>query len=188
MSLVGIYNMALVPLGVDRVVDPNEETEQARRCNEIYPYIRDDELSGHPWNFATERIACALTTDTALYGYSNVFQKPSDSLRVLQIYTDEDAYKVVGDKIYSSVTTLYIEHIKQITDTNLFSSAFKSVIAARLKFELAFSFTGSRTITADLYEILKQVRKRAKAIDAQEGTPTNINSSRITDCRRGAVR
>ena len=188
MSQIGIYNLALVPLGVDRVLDPNEETEHARKCNELYPYMRDDELSGHPWNFATERVACALTTDTVLYGYTYAYQKPSDSLRIIEIETHEDAYKVVGDKIYTDVTTLYVEHIKQVTDTELFSPAFKSLLGARLKYELCFSLTGSRTMTTELYESLRQERKRAKSIDAQEGTPTNIFGNRITDCRKGTVR
>ena len=191
MSLVGIYNMALVPLGVDRVLDPDEETEQARKCNEIYPYLRDDELSGHPWNFATSRIQCAQTTDTVidvLDDYTYAYAVPSDSLRILANEAADDAFKVVGDRIYSAQSTLSIEYIKQITDTNLFSSAFKSLIAARLKYELAFSLTGSRTMTLQLYEALRLERKRAKAIDAQEGTAISIFSDRIVDARKGVVR
>lgn len=188
MSLIGIYNLALVPLGVDRVMDPDEETEPARKCNEIFPYIRDDELSGHPWNFATEQVQCALTTETSLYRYTYVYQIPTDSLRVIEIYTNEDAYQVIGDKIHTDVSTLQIEYIKLVTDTNQYSSSFKALLAARLKYELAFSLTGSRTLTADLYTVLLKERKRAKSIVATEGTPKNIFGSRITDCRRGGVR
>ena len=188
MSLIGIYNAALVPLGVDRVMDPNEETEQARKCNEIWPYIRDDELSGHPWNFATVQTQCALTTESSLYRYQYVYQIPSDSLRIIEIYTNDDAYQVIGDKIHTNVSTLYIEYIKQVTDTNQYSSSFKMLCAARLKYELSFSLIGSRTMTGELYTVLLKERKRAKSIDATEGTPKNNNGSRITDCRRGAVR
>lgn len=188
MSLIGIYNLALVPLGVDRVLDPDEETEHARKCNEIYPYIRDEELSAHPWNFATMQAQCALTTETVLFDYTYAYQKPSDCLRIIKIYEDDDAYQVVGDLIYTDVSTLYIEYIKQITDTNVFSSAFKTVLAARLKYELCFALTGSRTMTLELFEVLQRTRKMAKAIDAQEGTPRNINSARITECRSGSVR
>jgi hypothetical protein len=112
MSLVGIYNMALVPLGVDRIMDPSEETQQARKCNEIYPYLRDDELSGHPWNFATVQVQCALTTETPLFDYVYAYQLPSDCLRIIKIYEDEDAYQIIGDKIYTDVSSLYIEYIK----------------------------------------------------------------------------
>jgi len=187
MSLVGIYNMALVPLGVDRVMDPAEETEPARKCNELYPYIRDDELSQHPWNFALERIACARTTSTPLYGYSYEYQLPSDSLRIIDIETSADSFKREGDKILTDVTTLYVRYIKQITDTNEFSPSFKSVLAARLKFELCFSLTNSRTMTEELYAALTKIRRIAKGVDAQEGTPENITSSRITNCRTGSI-
>jgi hypothetical protein len=188
MSLIGIYNTALVPLGVDRILDPDEETEQARKCNEVFPYIRDDELSGHPWNFATTKVQCALTTETVLYGYTYAYQKPSDCLRVIEIYTDEDAYQVVGNYIYTDVSPLQIEYIRQVTDTNEYSSAFKTLLSARLKYELCYALTGSRTMVESLYEVLKQERKRAKSIDAQEGTPKNIFSNRVIDARSGVVR
>lgn len=188
MSVVAIYNMALVPLGADRVLDPAEETEQARKCNEIYPYIRDDELSSHPWNFATAEVQLALTTTTPLYDYTYAYQKPSDCLRLLEIYEDDDAYRVIGDLVYTDVSSLYCRYIKLITDVNEYSSTFKSLLAARLKYELCFALTGSRTMTLELYEILTRIRKQAKAIDAQEGTPINIFGSRITDCRKGSVR
>ena len=191
MSLIGIYNLALVPLGVDRVLDPSEETEQARKCNEIYPYIRDDELSGHPWNFAVKRIQCALTTDTVIDvidDYTYAYAVPSDNLRILAIETEEDAFKIIGNRIYTDVSTLYVEYISQVTDTNKFSSAFKCLVAARLKYELCFSLTGARNMTLELYEALRIERKRAKAIDAQEGTPTSIFSDRIVDARRGTPR
>ena len=188
MSLIGIYNLALVPLGVDRVLTPTEETAHARKCNEIFPYIRDDELSGHTWNFALARESCALSTETVLYEFSYAYQKPSDCLRIIDIEDDDDAYKIIGDKIYTYASPLYIEYIKQITDTEQYSAAFKSLLAARLKYELCFSLTGSRTMTLELYEALVQERKRAKAIDAQEGTPKNIFSDRIINARSGDVR
>jgi len=191
MSKVGIFNMALVPLGVDRILDPDETSAQAIRCNELYPYIRDDELSGHPWNFATERIQCALTDETVIDvidDYTYAYQVPSDCLRVLAIETEDDPYKVIGDKIYTNTSTLYIEYIKQVTDTDLFSPSFKTLIAARLKYELCYSLTLSKTMTLELYEALRAERKRARSIDGQEGTPISHHSDQIINCRSGSVR
>lgn len=188
MSKVGIWNLALIPLGVDRVADPLEDTEQARKCNEIWDYIRDDEVSCHPWNFALTRVACAVTTDTVLYGYTYSYQIPSDCLRIIDIETDEDAFKREGDKILTDVSTLYIRYIKQVTDTNEFSPSFKTLMAARLKFELSTSLTGSKTMTEALYAVLQKERRRAKAADAQEGTPDQLFSDRIVKCRDGSIR
>lgn len=189
MSLISIYNAALVPLGADRVLDPLEESDQAIKCNEIFPDIRDDELSSHPWNFALERAQLARTTDTPLYDYTYEYQIPSDSLRVIEIETDEDAFEREGDRILTDVSTLYVQYIKQITDTNAFSPSFRAVLSARLQFELAGSLTshGTTYITM-LYEIYQRKVKRAKAIDAQEGTPQALFADRAVNARLGRPR
>jgi hypothetical protein len=188
MSLVSIYNLALIPLSVDRVLDPLEETEQARKCNEIYPILRDDELSGHPWNFAVVRVQCLLTTDVPVYEYSCSYQVPSDCLRILEVECEDTAYRREGDRIVTDESPLYIQYIQQVTDTNLFSPAFKSLIGARLKFELCTSLTGNKTMALELYSALQGERKRAKAIDAQEGTPGRLFSDRVVNARQGSVR
>lgn len=187
-SVVGIWNAALVSLGVDRVMSPTEDSETAKKCNEIYADVRDEETEMHPWNFAVTRKACALTATSPTYEYTYAYQVPSDCLRILEIETNEDDYQREGDLILTDVTSLNVKYIKQVTDANAMTPSFRGVLSARMKYELAYSLTGTKTMTLELYEVLKKIRKNAKAIDAQEGTPHNLHSNRIADARLGAVR
>ena len=185
-SLVSIWNLALVPLGAERVMDPLEDTESARKCNAVWEQIRDDEMSSHPWNFATTRIQLALSTTTPTYDYSYAHQLPSDALRILELEGLED-YKVEGDKVLSNQSIVKCRYIKLITDPLSYSSQFVSLVAARLQFELAYSLTDSSTAMERLFAVYEKKKKIAKAVDAQEGTPVNAIGDRWIDARSGVV-
>ena len=187
-SLIGIWNLALTPLGADRVMDPLEDTESARKCSAVYESIRDELLEAHPWKFATDRIQLALTANTPLYEFTYEFQMPSDSLRVLRIEAPSESWRREGSKILANESPLYIVYIKQITDTTAFSSAFVATLASRMAFELSFSITNSSTFMERLWTVYEKKLKLAKATDAQEGTPYNIYSDRFIDARAGNVR
>lgn len=59
-SSVGIANIALSKIGVQRLTSFSENTEPARLLNAIYGTLRDEVLRAHPWNFAIKRVAPAV--------------------------------------------------------------------------------------------------------------------------------
>lgn len=178
-SVTQICNMALIPLGAPRILDiVTENSEQARRCNVIYEETRDQEQATHDWNFATVIASVVRTTTTPAYGYSYSYQTPSDFLRIKTNQYEDYPFKVVGQLIYSDESSLKIEYIKQVTDTSLFPPYFVELLVARIKYELAYSFTKSRTIAADCYEVYKETRRKARALDSQEGQGTTPQEAR----------
>jgi hypothetical protein len=187
-SEVGIWNLALTPLGVNRVMDPLDETEQARKCSAIYEEVRDDELSSHPWNFAKARELCALNSTAPKFEFAYSHKKPSGALRLLEIESNELPYKIEGDNILCNINPLYVKYIRGVVDPNEMPAYFRVLVAARMTVELAFSLTNSSVFMERFMTIYTEKKKQARASDAQEGRPTAIFSDRWVDCRVGNVR
>lgn len=186
-SVVEIWNLALISLGVDRVLDPLEESEGARKCAAVYPILRDDELSSHPWNFAINRKSLALTPDEPEYGFASSFQLPSDCLRVIELFPKYE-YKVEGDRLLTNSGDASVMYIRQVTDPNAMPPYFRNLLSSRIRYELAYSLTDSATAIERFFALYETIRNKAKAIDAQEGTPTNLFSDRWINARAGNVR
>lgn len=186
-SDVSICNMALVPLGVDRISSLTEDTPQAKKCNALYALLRDEELSNHTWSFATKRVQLAQTENTPVFEFSYEFQIPTDCLRILNIDATTYSYRVEGDKVITDYSAPYIRYIYRVTDSTLFSQQFISLLTARLKYELAITLTDSKTLLTTLYNAYTVASARAKAIDSQSsGTPYPITSQTFITARGGA--
>ena len=80
VNVVKIANLALTSLGADRIMALTEDSENARRINEIYEVMRDEVVSAHPWNFAIKRSTLGQLSETPVIGYTYFHQVPADSL------------------------------------------------------------------------------------------------------------
>jgi hypothetical protein len=188
-SEVEISNLILVPLGVDRISSLSEDSPQAKTMNQMFASLRDRELVSHTWSFATDRVQLAQTANTPAFGYSLEFQLPADSLRVINIDTNDYGYRVEGDKLLTDWSTPYVRYIKRITDTNRFTQAFIEVLVARGQYELCYSLTGSKTLLKSLFDVYVAKRRLHVGVDSQAaGTPYGLYSDRLRDSRYGSIR
>lgn len=178
ISNVKIANLALVALGADRIMAITEASENARKINEIYEFIRDEVLSSHPWNFAIKRDTLAQLSATPAFGYTYYHQRPSDCLRILDVYYDTSEssrlldYKIEGDRILSDYTSLYIKYIYRNDDPTKYSMTFASAFASRLAAELAYPITNSTTLGKAMLDIYNDKLRMARGFDAQESGKT----------------
>lgn len=188
---VTICNLALTLLGADRITDLLDDSENARKCNAIYSFIRDEVLRAHPWNFAVKRATLAELAAPPVYGYDHQFQIPTDCLRVFEVssgYSDvesETEFEIEGKALLTDMNTCYIRYIFRVTDPTQFDTVFATAFAARLAAELAYSITGHGSMATAMMQIYEQKMSAAKGADAQEsGLPDTIggdvwNQSRI---------
>lgn len=185
-SPVEICNLALVPLGVDRISSLTENSEIAKKCSALYSFLRDEEMSNHAWAFATKRIELADTGLTPEFEFSYTYQIPTDCLRILNLDTFSYSYRIEGDKLLTDYSAPYIRYIYRVEDSTLFSQQFISLLVSRLKYELALTLTGSKTVLQNLYAVYERQRTLAKAIDSQSsGTPYSLTSTTLITQRAG---
>lgn len=165
---VSICNSALIKIGAERILSLDDNTARAKLLKEIYPLVRDDLISSHPWNFATGRVALAALATAPLYEWSYNFQLPSDCLRVYGTDIDPDPWKVEEGKLLCNSGTVTIKYIKQVTDTAKFSAYFVETFACRLAAEIAYALTQSTTLKDSAEAKYERQLRVARSFDAQE--------------------
>lgn len=178
-SEVEICNRALQKLGALRISALTDDNDSARACNLAYGPCRDDELRAHPWSFAIARQSLAADATAPAFGRANAFQLPSDCLRLLPPYPEDNEWNldwlVEGRKVYTDDDApLKVRYIKLETDPNVFDSTFREALAARLAMELCEPITQSNTkwdrAEADYRRAIRQAR-RVNAIEGPSDEP-----------------
>ena len=188
-SEVEICNSALLKVGAARITSITEDSKMGRVCNVSYNKMRKKLLYSHPWNFAIRRAALAQTTNTPSYGYTYEYQVPSDVLRVLDTDLLEGQEWVLennedGDRvILTDYESIKIKYLKDVTDTTDFSPAFDEVLATLIAADIAYSLTGSRQLSRDLFNQYKEEIREARSFDAQEGSREEIEANPWIDVR-----
>ena len=173
-SETDICNSALVKIGAQRIISLDDDSEAARICKEQYPKVRDALLRSHPWNFCIERLEIAADVTTPVYGFDYRFALPSDSLRVLDVDSNDMDWAREGQYILTDSSTLKIRHIKKVTTTGSYDATFAEALAARLAYDISYSFVQSVTLKEALMKEAEHALRTARSFDAQEGTPQRV--------------
>lgn len=163
-SSVEISNRALSILGEARIVSMDDNNKAARAMKARFDILRDAELEAHAWRFAVKRTTLAASVDVPPWGYSYIYDRPTDDLRPLRVgnsnvnsltlgvqyeasgYVSDGLYEIVEGRIQTNQSApLNYEYIARITDTGQFSSLFVEALAARLAADAAEEITQSNT-------------------------------------------
>jgi hypothetical protein len=175
-SDVEICNRALSKLGENRIVSLDDDNKPARAMKARFTALRDAEVAAGAWGFAVRRVNLAATTITPDWGYSKVFERPTDDLRPLMIdgytidyraigvmyeatgYTRTTAsYRFVEDQIHTDLEApLKYEYVSRVTDSGRFGPLFVEVLACRLAMDAAEELTQS---TSKAQAVAEQYRK-----------------------------
>jgi hypothetical protein len=176
--------MALSNLGADTITSLLEDSKNARRVNTIYNLVRDIMISGHPWNFAIKRVELGLLSESPLYGFSNAFQLPADYLRVLDANIADEKFVVENNKrLLTDEDEVEIRYIARIDEPSKFSQGFIQAFADELTARLAYPITNSRSLANDARQLAIATLKIAKAQDAQEGIPEDLDAKEWINAR-----
>lgn len=175
-SEVSICNRALQKLGAKRITSLTEDAVNARACNVAYESLRDALLRMHPWVFAIARAALAADATAPDWGRANAFQLPSDYVRMLRPYPEDNAnnidWQVEGQKILTDDSDpIYLRYISRVTDPNLMDPLFREALAAYMAVELCEELTQSNTKKASLMTDFEKSIATAKRNNAFENVP-----------------
>ena len=118
-SAVDICNIALRKLGASTIMSLDDESEEARLCKLLFPFVRDCELRKYFWSFAIKRVLLPASVEVPAFGYTTKYNLPSDFLRLVpseQFSDYEDDYKIEGNALLvnrtSSIEFSYVARIK----------------------------------------------------------------------------
>jgi hypothetical protein len=175
-------------VGVERILNLDEDSKRARLCKEQYPKLRDDLLRCHPWNFAITRKELAISaTYSPPYEFDNAFVIPLDCLRILDndlnepVGIGENPWVVETDPntsqklLLCNSSTVIIKYLRRVSEA-FFPNDFAEVLALLLARDIAFAITQSASIVQMLGEEFKQKIRECRSFDAQEGSPRQVQA------------
>lgn len=188
-SNVQIANSALTKLGSSRITALTDNVKAAREINAIFELRRDYLLRTHNWSFAMTRTTLPALDETPSWGYTTLYQLPTDCLRVVQVndmwvvpgladYTsgpDSEPYKITGRRIETDIgAPLKLRYTKRVTDPAQFDAAFVEVFANDLADQVCEALTQSNTKREATRAVLRQSLLEAVRSNAIELPPEAI--------------
>lgn len=180
-----IVNIALRRVGADRISSlENDSSKEARIARDLYDEARRDCLNLHNWNFAIKRDQLTVSATAPEFGWDYAYPLPADFVRMVSVHPHDDDVATVeyrlefqdGDDrvLVTNSNQVYIRYVFDLEDVNVWSAAFRDVLA----FRLARDFAGALSKSAAAAELADAAYRRnlsrAKAIDGVEDWPEKM--------------
>lgn len=162
-----IINLGLGKIGSTQITTyENPRSPIERFVSEGYPHWRDDELTSRRWVFAMERVKLTQSgpkLDDAFEPLVYQFALPEDMMQPVRQKRSE--WEVRGKKLYASADTVWLEYVAR-KDEQMFTPAFREVLACRIALECAEFVTQSNTKKADALTLYNQAVTKAGRLNA----------------------
>jgi len=173
--------LALIRMGGPPITSLDDGSKIANTFKAIWDTVVDIVLRDHPWNFAIARSNMTLLAETPTWGFTYVFQLPTDCLRILGIGDSDNVdinpllvYKIEGQKLYTDESAVYLKYVQRITSIGTFDARFASALASRLAMETAIYLTQKPEVKSQMQKEYFLELSGARGIDAQEDTPQEV--------------
>lgn len=172
-TVTGICNRGLQRLGTsNRILDITDDTRNGRACNTCYDVLKNAELRKHYWNFAKgfqELGPLAAAPDDPDYQYQ--FLLPADCLKIIKPVDPYLDWQIRGRHLLSNDAIIYLNFIKEITDPNLFDTAFSEMLSMKMAYEMCEEITQSTNKQAGILRDYEDNKREAKKANAFETIP-----------------
>lgn len=174
---LGLFNAALLELGHVRLGDTGEPIEAGRLLNDVYDRVVASSLNEADWNFAMETVQVDADTGVEpVFGYTEVFAKPTDWVRTIAVSQDPYFYypetNYYDDSNFWSAdnSPLYIRYVSSDTglgwDLSRWPEEFTRYVELKLADRIAYRVTEDRILIDRLKTDLKLQGIKAKNIDS----------------------
>jgi hypothetical protein len=167
----------------------NPTTPAEKAYAKWYDTCRQNVLKLLMPNFALGRKIIAKQVAVPEFGYSYLYLKPIDCLKVLGIGDVQEKmndYAVEGDNIMTDndyPDGMKLRYIKDITDVSKFSPEAINLIAWSLAYAVCIEITKDYEKLTYLEKIMPGKLSSASALNAQENLPIRINNSKFKAAR-----
>lgn len=179
-SEVDVINIGLTHIGATTIVSLTDGSVSANAAGKIYEQARDDLLSSHPWNFATQRVQLAQSATAPAFEFDHAYALPSGWLRTISVHDNNAGHGTIlyrmelinGQRaIVTSSDEVWLRYVSQITDANLMTPDFRAALSLAMARNLSIPLASSNT----LYELMTRAADRAvakaRSTDAMGGFP-----------------
>lgn len=191
-SLVDIYNKALGHVGAKRVMSVEDNNNRRQICDDMYEFALRSTLEAREWTFASLR--ANLLPDPSItppWGYNYGYHQPNLCLRVTELRygrrTQDIAWEVEGDFIYSTTPTISIKYNTLVENTNKFSPNFVEMLSLKLASDICIPITENRTLRQELLAQYMMLLEEASALDGLQASRERLRSDRLLQARYSGI-
>lgn len=185
-SAIDLCSQALVRLGAEPISSFEEGTAEADTADALYPGVRDECLSAHPWSFATGQAELERLTAVPVADYAHAYQLPNDLLRVVSAGEDGRgrgiAYRIHEGRLHSDAERVTLTYIFRADET-AWPAFFGNVVVQKLAAAFAVPLTDSTSAAEASARAAEIALRQAKGLDAQQATPKAFEDFTLIDCR-----
>jgi len=196
---IEIVNKALYRLGAKPVTSTNglisgitETSLQSELAVNSYAILRDAVLEDRPWTIAMNRVILNADASPPAFGYDQRFPVPSDCINVFRCDDGSGTYVIKwvreGAFVFADNTsTLYMEYIARLTDTNQYSNMFINCLSLRLAQEWCLAITESNGLAQSLMQEYQAMLIQASSSDGSQSRRELFRSRNLTAARNGGA-
>jgi hypothetical protein len=130
-SIVDICNEALSLIGEPPITDIDGTDNRSKTCKMNYGPVRQRLFGEHKWFFASYRAKLVSAYGCPLFGWTHVYELPSNFLRMIETYPKAPYELGAPNKIYMDEDG-YIRYIADISDPAFFDIYFKTAFVYSL--------------------------------------------------------
>jgi len=196
-SETDIANAALTKIGASTITSFTDGSKNANRIAIQYPFVRDDLLRRHNWNFATKQLKLARSSTTPVSAYDYAYPLPADWLRTISV-SDSDSgsaglpfrEEIVDNQrcILANSDQVYLRYIADASDPNVMPADFQWALIVALARSVAVSIANSNTMEDQLRSEADTALMRAKSSDGMGATPESRPRGSWATSRHGSSR
>lgn len=182
-SLVEIYNIALIHLGVSSTIISTSD-ELASSFNVSWPSVSDQVARAYNWNCLRNVDIWAPTTDEVVDSetYSHIFTLPENCVRVVSVDRNELPWEVRKRKLLTVTSAPKVVWTEKVpTDVGQLDACFVAAVSIRLAWATCFKITQSNNLKEQLQRDFRLAMIEARSIDSQEGTPDSMGEGSWVD-------
>lgn len=158
---VEIFNLALLPLGIEEIGSFADDTAQAGAGNRVYALARDALLGSADWIFAYE-VNKSLTADAAVppggdaADWQFQFTLPADLQTLKKVHDGSLPLRylpVANRKIFlDQDTNVFVDYIRDVAVT-AFPQVFVDALAYDLAQRVAMTLTGDQVLFQTMFDL-----------------------------------
>lgn len=171
-SKTSIINDALRELGGRSILDPTEDSRNARVTNAAYNTILEEMLEAHDWTFASKRVTLVKLAETPAFGYSNKFDLPNDYIAVRETYPAYAKFKIESGALLTNASGISMRYTALVTDPNAFTPQFAKLFSLRLAAACCYTISQDQSLSDRLK---KEATDKLLAVQSNDskvsGTP-----------------
>ena len=179
-SAVSICSNALLLLGDKPISSFSENNDRTRLVSNLYTMKRDKVLRLNDWKCAQKRVILSPDATAPEYEWAYRFALPGDWLRVVFVGESRDTpddYEREGRYLLMDRSICYLTYTWRNEDEGTWDPDLIEAMTQVMVACLTYPITKSTTKQATEEQIVRDVLKEARALDAQDNPPETVGDS-----------